>query len=122
MTLKDLVIRQQVTGESDNELVTEWIVANGKDKEIERLHKIIDSQKRHIDSIEQHFCGRGTKRTGNVILDFKLEIRKQVCDEIREFIDNNEHSEENDTKQSSESVIYTSQLYKFLDKIEQAKN
>lgn len=58
-----------------------------KDKEIERLHKIIDIQKNHIDSIEQHFRGRGTKRTGNLILDFKLEIRKQVCDAIRNYID-----------------------------------
>lgn len=55
------------------------------------------------------------------IADITIEIRKQVCDEIREFIDNNEHSEENEAKQSSESVIYTSQLYKFLDKIEQTK-
>ena len=48
-------------------------------------------------------------------------IRKQICDKIREFIDNNDHSEEDDAKQSSESVIYTRQLYKFLNQIEQAK-
>ena len=29
MTLRDLVIRQQVTGESDSELVTEWLLSNG---------------------------------------------------------------------------------------------
>ena len=28
MTLKDLVIRQQVTGETDSELITEWILSN----------------------------------------------------------------------------------------------
>ena len=48
-------------------------------------------------------------------------IRKQVCNEIREFIDNNDHSEENEARQSSESVIYARQLYEFLDQIEQAK-
>lgn len=29
MTLKDLVIRQQVTGETDSELVTDWLLSNG---------------------------------------------------------------------------------------------
>ena len=49
------------------------------------------------------------------------EIYKQICNKIRDFIDNNDHSEENDAKQSSESVVYTRQLYKFLDQIEQAR-
>ena len=53
--------------------------------------------------------------------DLEQKIRKQICDEIRKFINNNEHSEENDAKQSSESVVYTNQLYKFLNQIEQTK-
>ena len=55
------------------------------------------------------------------IADITIKVRKKVCDETREFVDNNEHSEENEAKQSSESVVYTRQLYKFLDQIEQGE-
>ena len=84
-----------------------------KDKEIEELHKILDSQKRHIDIIEQPFRGRGTKRTGNVILDFELSIRKQVCDELR-----------NKVLVSNGMISNMDELLNFrkiLDQMEQAK-
>ena len=92
-----------------------------KDKVIENLYKILDSQRRHINNMDKYFRGRGTRRTGNVILDFELLIRHQVCDEIREFIDNNDHSEENEAKQSSESAIYTKELLELLDKVEKGE-
>ena len=74
-----------------------------KNKEINKLQQIatIDMQAKEILELQV------------------ATIRKQVCNEIREFIDNNEHSEENEAKQSSESVVYTKQLCKFLDQIEQ---
>lgn len=77
-----------------------------KDKEIEELK----FEKRNLFGLIEKVSSKGQQ-----------EIRKQVCDKIREFIDNNDHSEENEAKQSSESVIYTKQLYKFLDQTEQAK-
>lgn len=73
---------------SEKEVLEDFVklskIIEERDKEIEKLYKIIDSQKRHIVNAEKYFIGRGTKRTGNVILDFELLIRKQVCDEIRE--------------------------------------
>ena len=47
--------------------------------------------------------------------------RKQICDRLREFIYNNDHSEENEAKQSSESVIYTYLIYNLLDKVEKGE-
>ena len=76
---KDLIIQKL---EQENKELRKQLAE--KDKEIEKLHKILDSQKRHIDIIEQPFRGHGAKRTGNIILDFELSIRNQVCDEIRE--------------------------------------
>lgn len=89
-----------------------------KDKEIEKLYKIIDSQKRHIANTEKYFKGRGTKRTGNVILDFELLIRKQVCDEIKKVIEY--HSEWYEQGYVINMVV--EDLLKEIDKIEQAKD
>lgn len=57
-----------------------------KYKEIIKLNNILDSQERHIANMEKYFRGLRTKRTGNVITDFELLIRKQVCDKIREKV------------------------------------
>ncbi len=91
-----------------------------KDKEIEKLHKALDSQKRHIDIIEQPFRGRGTKRTGNVILDFELSIRKQVCDEIREKLPYFEYSFQ-EPEVPRVNVIEIRDIEFILDQIEQEK-
>lgn len=88
-----------------------------KDKENEELRR--DLQLECVFTPVR--CDGKTFTKLDIIQDFKNLIRNQVCDEIREFIDNNEHSEENEAKQSSESVVYTMQLYKFLDQIEQVK-
>ena len=53
--------------------------------------------------------------------DLEEKIRKQVCNKIRNSIEDVEHSEENEAKQSSESVIYTKELFEFLDKIEKGE-
>lgn len=88
-----------------------------KDKEIEKLHKALDSQKRHIDIIEQPFRGRGTKRTGNVILDFELSIRKKVCDEIKEKLKMNQYN----TCENTAFDVHYDELKEILDQIEQGE-
>ena len=54
-----------------------------KGQENEELKRVISTQRRYINSFEKYFRGRACKRTGNVIGDFELLIRKQFCDEIR---------------------------------------
>lgn len=88
-----------------------------KDKEIEKLHKALDSQKRHIDIIEQPFRGRATKRTGDVYKDFVLEIRKQFCDEIREKLGMNQYN----TCENTVFDVHYDELKEILDQIEQAE-
>ena len=52
MTLKDLVIRQQVTGEKDSELVTEWLLSNGDVTEyIEILSKLATKKIKHDEFV-----------------------------------------------------------------------
>lgn len=91
-----------------------------KDKKIEKLNKILDSQKRHIAIIEQPFRGRGIKRTGNVILDFELSIRKQVCDELREKLPYYKYSFQ-EPEVPRVDVIEIKDIEFILDQIEQAK-
>ena len=57
------------------------------------------------------------KKTGNVILDFELLIRKQVCDEIKRVIEYHSKWYE----QGYVIDMVTEDLLKEIDKIEQTK-
>lgn len=114
---KDFILRNKYRFNIENLEVVEVTIVEGdleqqlaeKDKIIETLKKDIKT-KEHIVKLYSTIASTNTTK-----MNIAKEIYKQVCDEIREFIDNNEHSEENDAKQSSESVVYIKQLYKFLD-------
>ena len=81
--------------------------------------------KKVIDLRQFAFANTPLSRVDLSVDDFKelinqqeKLIRQQICDRLRAFICNNDYSEENEAKQSSESVVYTKQLYEFLDKVE----
>ena len=69
-----------------------------------------------IDNIE--FNVEQTKAINHLLEAFEKKITNQVCNKIRLNIEDMEHSEENEAKQSSESVVYTEELLKLLDEIE----
>ena len=49
MTLRDLVIKQQITGEKDSELVTEWILSNGDVTEYIKILSELATKKINYD-------------------------------------------------------------------------
>ena len=55
MTLKDLVIRQQITGESDSELITEWVLSN--EDPIKFIDLVVDLAKKKIINTERTLKG-----------------------------------------------------------------
>ena len=85
-----------------------------KEKENESLNG-------RINNIENLFRGRSraTKRTGDVYKDFVLEIRKQVCDEIREKLCRIEDTLINLGNGKEDALNY---FVKILDQIEQGEN
>ena len=68
-----------------------------------------------IDNIE--FNEEQTKAINHFLEALEKKITNQVCNKIKLNIEDMEHSEENEAKQSSESAIYTEELLKLLDEI-----
>lgn len=96
----------------DCEVVEITIAEGDLEQQLAEKDKCIEFLKMSVSFEQEH---------KNKALDELKQIRYEICDEIRNYIDNNDHEEVNEAKQSSDGSIYTRLLYNFLDKIEQGE-
>jgi len=94
-----------------------------KDKEIEELKAMVDNWQKETEKANSRFDIYRSQIIQKGFEDKELNklIRHQVCEEIREWCEQNEFEVEN-ADQSSDCVVYTyKKLFKKLDQIEKGE-